>query len=167
MPIETIQYKGSSYPAFQSSGNASRFIIPFALEVCKGVGLDIGYSRREWKLPGAIGVEPSIDFTYDAMNLPEGQFDYIMSSHMLEHYKGNFANLLDYWTTKLKEGGVLFLYLPDYSQYYWRVWNNRKHIHSLTPIILKDYLEQSGQYKNIFVSGIDLNNSFAVMAEKK
>lgn len=165
--IETIDYKNNSYPAFQASGNAARFIMPFALEVCKGTGLDIGYSKQEWKLPGAIGVEPSIDFTYDAMNLPEGQFDYIFSSHMIEHYKGNLANLLDYWTTKLKTGGVLFLYLPDYSQNYWRMWNNRKHIHSLTPQILSDYLKQSGAYKNIFVAGVDLNNSFAVMAEKK
>lgn len=164
--IDTIQFNGKEYPAFQASGNAARFIMMFALEVCKGKGLDIGYSNPDWKMPGAIGVEPSIDFTYDAMHLPDGQFDYIFSSHMVEHFKGNFANLLDHWTTRLKEGGVLFLYLPDYSQYYWRVWNNRKHIHSLTPQILKDYLEQSKQYKNIFVSGVDLNNSFAVMAEK-
>lgn len=166
MPIATIEFNGQAYPAFQASGFAARFAFAFAQEVCKGKGLDIGYSQTEWKFPGAIGIEPSIDFTYDAMNLPEGEFDFITSFHMLEHYKGNFANLLDYWTSKIKSGGVLFLYLPDYSQYYWRTWSNRKHIHSLTPQILKDYLIQSWQYKNIFVSGVDLNNSFAVMAEK-
>ena len=164
--IETIQFNGREFPAFQASGNAARFIMPFALEVCKGTGLDIGFSKKEWKLPGAIGVEPSIDFTYDAMNLPDGEFDFLFSSHMLEHYKGNFANLLDYWTTKIKPCGTLFLYLPDYTQTYWRPWNNRKHIHALSPQLIKDYLDHSRQYTNIFISGIDLNNSFAVMAQK-
>jgi hypothetical protein len=27
----------------------------------------------------------------------------------------------------LNENGTLFLYLPDYSQEYWRPWNNKKH----------------------------------------
>ena len=165
--MELIEFNGKKYPAFQADGNASQFAIPFAVHVCKGKGLDIGYSKPEWKLPGAIGIEPSIDFTYDAMNLPEGEFDFIYSSHMIEHYKGNVANLLDYWTDKLKHGGVLFLYLPSYEQEYWRFWNNRKHIHSLTPKIMRDYLEAGTRYKNIFVSGIDLNSSFIVMAEKK
>ena len=164
--IQTIQFASETYPAFQATGNAARFCLPFALEVCKGKGLDIGYSTPDWKFPGAIGVEPSIDFTYDAMNLPEGEFDYIHSSHMAEHFKGNLANLLDYWTSKLKSGGVLFLYLPDYTQKYWRFWNNRKHVHSLSPQIIKDYLIASEQYKNIFVSGVDLNNSFIAVGEK-
>lgn len=165
--IKTIDFGGEVYPAFQAEGFAAKFVFPFAKEVCTGIGLDIGYSKPEWKFPGAIGVEPSIDFTHDAMNLPDGEFDYIFSSHMAEHFKGNLANLLDYWTAHLKRAGVLFLYLPDYSQKYWRVWNNRKHIHSLTPTVMRDYLEASGKYEKIFVSGVDLNNSFIAMAEKK
>jgi len=164
--IETIEFQGEYYPAFQAKGFAAQFVFPYAAKVCKGIGLDIGYSKAEWKFPGSIGVEPSIDFTHDAMNLPDGEFDYIFSSHMIEHFKGNLANLLDYWTTKLKSGGVLFLYLPDYSQKYWRFWNNRKHIHSLDGTIMRAYLESSKKYKNIFISGVDLNNSFSVMAEK-
>ena len=164
--IEVIEFNGKSYPAFQAKGNASQFSLPFALHVCKGKGLDIGYSNSDWKFPGAIGVEPSIDFTHDAMNLPEGEFDFIHSSHMIEHFKGNVANLLDYWAGKIKSGGTLFLYLPSYEQEYWRFWNNRKHIHSLTPVIMKDYLIATQKYKNIFVSGVDLNSSFIAMAEK-
>lgn len=166
--IETLTYGNKVYPAFQASGNASRFIIPFALEVCKGNGLDIGYSNPEWKLPGAMGIEPSIDFTYDAMNLPQGQFDYIFSSHMLEHFKGNFSTLLDYWTSKIKGGGVLFLYLPNMeTQEYWRGWNNLKHVHYLTPKILNQYFEgRKENWNKLFISETDLNASFAVMAEK-
>jgi 2-polyprenyl-3-methyl-5-hydroxy-6-metoxy-1,4-benzoquinol methylase len=168
MPIETIQYKGKDYPAFQATGNASRFILPLAEIFCKGQGLDIGYSKQEWKLPGAIGIEPGIDFTYDAINLPQGQFDYIFSSHMLEHYKGNFAQLLDYWTSKIKMGGILFLYLPHMKyQHYWRPWENTKHIHYITPKIMKQYFEDRKEnWKHCFISGKDLNYSFTIIAEK-
>jgi len=44
--IEIIEFQGHRYPKFQSDGNAARFCRPFALEVCKGVGFDIGYSRE-------------------------------------------------------------------------------------------------------------------------
>ena len=65
----------------------------------------------------------------------------------------------------MKIGGVLFLYLPDYSQEYWKPWNNRKHLNIFSPTILKDYLEDK-KYNNIFTSQVDLNNAFMVMAEK-
>jgi hypothetical protein len=67
----------------------------------------------------------------------------------------------------MKQGGVLFLYLPDFSQSYWRAWHNRKHIHCFTPKIFKTYLaDQPAMWKTGFVSGVDLNNSFMVIAEK-
>ena len=63
-----------------------------------------------------------------------------------------------------KNGGII-LYLPNFSQKYWRPWNNRKHNHCFTPEIIKQYLQDSNM-KNIFISGIDLNNSFMVVCEK-
>jgi hypothetical protein len=57
------------------------------------------------------------------------------------------------------------LYLPDFSQKYWRPWNNKKHNHVFIPEFLKDFLKDHNM-KNIFVSGIDLNNSFMVVCEK-
>jgi hypothetical protein len=82
----------------------------------------------------------------------------------LEHLD-NWVDALEYWTSVLKVGGVLFLYLPHYSQEYWRPWNNRKHLHIFTPEIIKDYMLSRG-YINIFGSGPDLNNSFMVVGEK-
>lgn len=166
MPIPTIQFRDELYPQFQASGFARRFIMPFAKEVCHGFGLDVGYYKPEWKFPDAIGIEPTIDPRYDAMTLPCGEFDYIFSSHMLEHYKGNWCDVLDYWITKLHRGGVLFLYLPHPSQEYWLPMNNRKHVHSISPELMKKYLTETGWLKNIFVSSYDLNNSYAAMAEK-
>src|SRR6478609_3804557 len=104
--IDIITYKNSDYPEFQSQGFAARFAFPFAEIVCKGVGLDIGCNRPEWALKGAIQIDPLIDPKYDAYNLPEGEFDYIFSSHCLEHLK-DWVGAIDYWNTKLKEGGVL------------------------------------------------------------
>lgn len=181
MPIETIEFKGDIYPKFQSEGNAAQFAIPFAKHFCKGVGYDIGYNKPEWKFPGAMGVDdgrvhlPNMpvyveqcDSEWNATNFPDGpNVDYIFSSHCLEHLP-NWVDILDYWATKLKSGGVLFLYLPDFSQKYWRGWHNRKHLHAFTPGIFKHYIkDNSDVWKHGFVSGVDLNNSFMVVVEKK
>lgn len=194
MPIETIEHLGNKYPRFQASGNAARFVKEFAKEVCKGVGVDVGCNRREWCLEGAIPVDPLIN-NWNAYDLPThwnfnpeiplfervengdlvavagGEvnielFDYCFSSHVCEHLP-NWVTALDYWHSRLKVGGVVFLYLPDHSQTYWRSHFNRKHIHNLTPEIVGDYFkDQPNMWTNVFVSGVDLNNSFVVMAEK-
>jgi len=160
--IETITYKGKTYPKFQSEGYASRFAIPYAEQICKGVGVDIGCNRLEWAFPGSYPVDPEIN-ELDAMNFPYENLDYIFSSHCLEHLN-DWVSVLDYWKTKLKPGGVLFLYLPDYSQLYWRPWNNRKHLNIFSPQIIRDYMEDRG-YKNVFTSGVDLYNGFMVFGE--
>ena len=161
--MKTITHDGNKYPKFQSVGNAAQFAIPFAKHVCTGTGVDIGCNREEWKFPGAYAVDPSIN-DYDALNFPYDNLDYVFSSHCLEHIS-NWVDVLVYWTSKLKSGGTLFLYLPDYSQTYWRPWHNRKHVNIFTPDILADYMNARG-YTNIFKSGVDLNNAFMVMGEK-
>lgn len=170
MPIETIEFKGKHYPLFQTNGNAARFCQPFALEVCKGMGLDVGCSKKGWAFPGSRPIDLSFDDGYHATNLPlthnGGLWDYITSSHMAEHFIGNLADMFDHWASRLKSGGVMFLYLPDYSQEYWRWENNRKHIHTLTPQIMKNYLHNNPTWNKWFVSGVDAYNSFTVMAER-
>lgn len=166
MGIPTIEHNGRQYPEFQSKGFAAQFAIPFAKQVIgdNKVGFDIGCNRKEWAYPGSFTVDPEIDATFDAYNLPPIQVDYVFSSHCLEHLP-HWVNALDYWISKLHAGGVLFLYLPDYSQSYWRPWYNRKHIHVFTPLIIEDYLKSAG-LTNVFVSGVDMNNSFIAMGEK-
>ena len=163
--IKTIQYKNEIYPLFQSIGNASQFAIPYAKQVCNGEGYDIGCMKKEWSFPGSIPIDTSFNDGYHATNLPKKNIDYIFSSHCLEHIS-NWVETMDYWYETLKNGGVLFLYLPDYSQVYWRPWNNRKHANIFTPQIIEDYMVDKG-YKNIFKSSVDLNNSFMIFGEKK
>jgi predicted SAM-dependent methyltransferase len=162
--IETIQHKDNRYPKFQSNGNAARFCMPYALEVCKGYGVDIGCNRKEWAFPGAMMVDPVIDEKLTASNFPYDNLDYIFSSHCLEHLY-DWVDVLDYWYDKLKTRGVLFLYLPDYSQSYHRPWSNRKHKNIFTSDVINDYMVDKG-YKNIFKSGVDLYNAFMIMGEK-
>lgn len=162
--MEIIIYKGDLYPAFQSTGNAARFCLPFAKEVCKGVGYDIGCNREEWALPGSIPIDINDGSGYHAMNLPDRDVDFVFSSHCAEHLD-SWVDAFDYWRTVIKMGGILFLYLPDYSQKYWRLWSNRKHKHTMRPDEIKDYLEDNG-WNKIFISGVDLNNSFTVIAHK-
>ena len=161
--MEIINFEGENYPLFQSKGNASQFSIPFAIHFCKGTGYDIGFCKEEWKLPNAIGIDICLNNGYHANNLPDEKVDFIYSSHCLEHVD-NWIETLELWISKIKENGILFLYLPDFSQKYWRPWNNRKHKQCLTPDILKIFF-QDKKLKNIFVSGIDLNNSFIIVGQ--
>ncbi len=163
--MEWIEFKGRKYPKFQSLGNASQFAVPFALHYCKGTGYDIGFSKEEWKLPGAIGIDLSLNDGYHANCLPEREekVDYIYSSHCLEHVDCWYETL-EYWMMNIKSGGILFLYLPDISNNYWRPWHNKKHKTVLTPSILHSFMEDHG-ITQFLISNIDLNCSFYVIAE--
>ena len=162
--IETIHFKGETFPMFQAQGNAAQFALPFAKKVCKGTGFDIGFCKLEWKFPGAVGIDLCVDDEYNAFNLPDYTVDYIFSSHCLEHLN-SWVSALEYWVSRLKPGGVLFLYLPHKTQKYWRPYYNRKHIHSLDPELIQEFLTDLNM-KNIFISSYDLNNSFYVIAVK-
>lgn len=161
--MEVITFNGVEYPKFQSQGFAAQFAIPYAKQVCKGKGVDIGCAKNEWCFPGAIPIDPVIN-EYHALHFPYTNLDFIFSSHCLEHLD-NWVDVLDFWHERLRTGGIIFLYLPDYSQEYWRPWNNRKHKNIFTAEIISDYLKHKN-FVNIFKSGVDLNNAFMVFGEK-
>lgn len=164
--LDTVEFNGRKYPAWQASGNAARFIMPFAKEVCTMNGFDIGCHSKKWALPGAVPIDIVFNNGFDAYNLPKcfakGEVNYIFSSHCLEHLP-NWVTALDYWIDTISPGGVLFLYLPHYDQEYWRPWNNHKHIHALHPQVLRDYFENKNRVNDLYITGADLNHSFAVL----
>lgn len=184
MPIETIKFNNQLYPAFQAEGNFMQYLIPFANKVCQGKGVDIGCKKLEWAFPGARPID--IEFNeldengklIEAYNLPEKDYDYIISSHCLEHLP-NWVDALEYWGSCLKSGGVLCLYLPHNHQTYWEPFNNRKHIHSFSPYLLERYFSDMYNQKSagdgktrwnqskIFISERDINHSFIVIVEKE
>lgn len=155
-----FQYKDSLYPSYIKAGNAASYIVPFAKEFCKGYGLDIG-GFFDWTFPGAIPINIVLDDQWDAYNLPDEQYDYIFSSHTLEHLS-DYVEALRYWKDHLKGNGVLFLYLPHPDMEYWRPQNNRKHLHLFYPIDMRDLLIDIG-FEDVLYSERDLYWSFSIV----
>lgn len=111
-------------------------------------------------------IDPTIDERFDAVNFPIDCYnlDYIINSYILEHVP-NVVETLEYWKGALKENGILFTYLPSDKSEYWKIQHNRKHLHEFRPKQFKKLLQDLG-FKNIFVSGTDLNNSFLSICNK-
>jgi SAM-dependent methyltransferase len=152
-----FSYKGALYPDYIKTGNAVRFITQIALQFCQGNGVDVGAGG--WPLPGAQPID--VKFGGDAMKLPEGPFDYVFSSHALEHLVDP-VGALEHWKSRLRPGGVLFLYLPHPDMTYWLPQNNRKHLHTWTPQQMHRLVEDLG-FNNVLSSDRDLAWSFAVV----
>lgn len=155
-------YDGRIYPDYLRNGNAVQHIIPAAKHYCKGRGLDIG-GTPDWHFPGAEIVNPAFG-EFDAAKLPGKDYDYIFSSHTLEHIE-NYADALKLWRDALRPGGQLFLYLPHPDMVYWRPENCKKHVHSFTPQKVAYVLDKLG-FVQIFYSNRDFYWSFAVTGVK-
>jgi SAM-dependent methyltransferase len=166
-----FEYRGDLYPEYLKHGNACQFIAPVAKHFCTGIGLDVGAGK--WPLPGAFPVDKNTslhDVADDhitgagALHLPEGQYEYIFSSHCLEHLTNPIA-ALEHWKTRIKPGGVLFLYLPHPDQIYWRPQWNHKHLHSWRPEDMAQILRDLG-FVNVLHSERDMAWSFACVGFK-
>lgn len=155
------EYDGALFPTYLKDGNALRFILPVAAHFCKGNGLDIGCGK--WPFPGATPID--ITLGHDAMALPAGEYDYIVSSHALEHL-ADPVGALEHWKTRLRSGGCLFLYLPDAAAMpYWRPTRNRKHLHMWSPFEMADMFGELG-FIDVIRSERDLAWSFSVVGWK-
>jgi len=152
-----FSYKGKSYPEILKNGNAMQYILPIASQFCKGKGIDVGCGN--WCLPGA---EPwDISSGGPANNLPEKKYDYIFSSHCLEHVVDP-VSAVEHWRDRLNPNGCLFLYLPHPDMEYWRPANNRKHLHILHPEDVAHMLRSLG-FVNVLHSERDFYWSFVVV----
>jgi SAM-dependent methyltransferase len=60
---------------------------------------------------------PAPDIVADAAKIPlrDGAFDFLLSSHMLEHHQNTLRTLYE-WKRVLKPGGVIFLVLPHHAR---------------------------------------------------
>lgn len=150
-------YRGALYPDYIRRGDACRFIRPVAEHFCRGQGLDIG--AGPWPFPGAVPVD--LAEGGDALALPPGPFDYIFSSHCLEHLVDPIA-ALEHWKTRIKRSGVLFLYLPHPDMEYWRPQHCRKHRHIWRPEEMRQILVDLG-FADALASERDMAWSFAVV----
>jgi len=191
MKIETVEHNGNLYPKYQINGNASRFYEPFALEVCKGFGVDVGCNRMDWMFNNknqlhierlefstkeyclentfnstfTFPIDPILN-GYSATNFPSWceNLDFIYSSNCLEHIP-NYIEVLEYFKNHLKDDGTLFLALPHPDQSYHRPESNKKHIHLFHPKDMVECLKYLG-FKNIFCSERDLYWGFSLFCNK-
>ena len=152
-----FEFEGHVYPSFIRDGNAQFYVAPIANQFCKGVGLDVGCGK--FPLSGTRGID-RINGD-DAMDLPAGQWDFIFSSHFLEHAVNPVAAIL-HWKTRIKPGGVLFLYLPHPDALLWRPEHNREHLHLLWPRDVADMLRALG-FVDVLHSERDLAWGFSVV----
>lgn len=160
-----VYCKGERYPSYMKGGSACSFILPFAQEFCKGEGLDIGGFDNQ-VFPGAKPINIIIPDEFDAYNLPEGKFDYIFSSHTLEHLP-DYVKALKLWMEHLKDvEGVLFLYLPHPDMVGWRPQHNKKHLHMFYPKDIDQLLRDLG-FDDVIVSERDLYWSFCAVGIKR
>lgn len=150
-----FEYKGKKYPEYLKHGNAAQFILPTAKYFCEGKGLDVGASI--WGYPGATPID--LKYGRDALNLPGNDWDFIFSSHCLEHITDPVL-ALEHWRSKLRPGGVLFLYLPHPDMEYWRPQNCRKHLHIFYPKDTAKMLTDLG-FKDVIYGKRDLAWGFA------
>jgi SAM-dependent methyltransferase len=102
-----------------------------ASRYCEGKGIDVGCGSKK-TVPSAIGVDltpvgergsagsqlleiSKADITASGDDLPmfkEGELDYVVASHNLEHYQDPVKAIQE-WYRVLKPGGRLILVMPD------------------------------------------------------
>ncbi len=162
------QYLGERYPDYLNHGNASAFIVPKALEYCKGQGIDIGAST--WPLPGATPVENEPhQNAYELDSIADGSLDFVFSSHCLEHLD-RWRDALALWIRKLKPQGILFLYMPHESMKMWNPagpWVGYTHRWKPRHEILVPFLREHGMEIVEFNPSRDAWWSFHIVARRR
>lgn len=86
-------------------------------EYCQGFGINVGCGRRH--MAGVLNIDTSEsadpEMYADASMLPfrSGLFDFVVSSHCLEHVREAPLIVLCEWLRVLKKGGILAFIVPD------------------------------------------------------
>jgi ADP-heptose:LPS heptosyltransferase/predicted SAM-dependent methyltransferase len=139
--------------SFAGEGNKIKWR---AAPYVKGLGLDIACGPYK-VFPHSIGLDGAAyqsfdnkgpNLVMDCTALPlfsDGMFDYIFSSHFLEHVVDPEAVLREWWK-KIKVGGVLILYLPHKAYYpnCGQPGANPDHKHDFFPDDIVRYMKSMG-----------------------
>jgi SAM-dependent methyltransferase len=162
-------YMERFYPDYLTVGGASYAIRLQAQKFCKGRGVDVGAGL--WPLPGSIPIDiergPGRDFSI--ADIEDNSIDYVFSSHCLEHIE-KWQKDLKEWISKLKKGGIVFLYLPHPECKIWEPGSpfvGCGHRWKPTPEIIKRFLQEVHCEIVQFDDGPDAMQSFYVCACKR
>jgi 2-polyprenyl-3-methyl-5-hydroxy-6-metoxy-1,4-benzoquinol methylase len=150
---------------------------------CVGKGIDVGSGFRKTH-PDAIGIDiipkgkigehgcmqgmrSVADITTSGDNLymfEDGELDYVINRHNLEHYVDVVRTLLE-WKRVLKVGGILGMVLPDESKIN-TIALDPTHKHCFTPESIKGILELIGGFAIERLERVIENWSFLIVARK-
>lgn len=163
------EYKGKFYPDYLTVGGACHAIFREALKFCKGDGIDVGAGL--WPLPGSVPVDiwrgPGAAKNID--DIPIGSQDFVFSSHCLEH-NSDWENKLHDWISKLKLGGIVFLYMPHPDCGIWEVGSpfvGGEHKWTPTPEVIRLALQRVHCRVIARDDGPDAMQSFWLCAQKE
>jgi hypothetical protein len=162
-------YENEFYPDYLTVGGNTFAIRRTALKYCNGTGIDIGASF--WPLPGSLPIdtETGPGIANKIEDIPPNSQDYVFSSHCLEHIE-HWNEALDTWISKIKDDGIIFLYLPHPSCKLWHVSNpfmSGIHAWAPAPEIIRDALLKRGLAIIDSDDGPDHFYSFYICAQKK
>jgi SAM-dependent methyltransferase len=161
-------YKERFYPDYINMGGASHAIFREAKKFCQGKGIDIGAGF--WAFPGSIPIDTTRGrgLSTTLADIECNSQDYVFSSHCLEHVD-NWQDELRIWVSKIKKGGILFLYLPHQECEIWHPGSpfvGTGHRWIPTPDIVKQEINAIGLNIVSFDDGPDAMWSFYVCARK-
>lgn len=133
-------FQSRRYPNFIKTGDAKAFIEDYAMQFCRGRGLDVGAGKHP--LRGARAIDDARENAYDIQE-ESGTIDFVFSSHTLEHVP-EIDKALNEFARVLRVGGVLFLYLPHPASEMWLPDNFRHHLHRLPPGEMQERVKAAG-----------------------
>jgi hypothetical protein len=162
------KYKGKIYPDLLTVGGAGLFIFRTAKEYCKGSGIELGAGL--WPFPESLPIDiwrgPGAGRSLN--DIPTASQNYVFSSHCLEHVS-EWQSELDIWISKLKSGGVIFLYLPHPECGIWNPGSpmvGSEHKWQPEPQVVKNALQAKGFEIIACDDGPDAMMSFFVCGKK-
>jgi len=112
--INRYRFRLVSRPAMAketSKARARRIAEGFFDRYFKGRGLDVGYGG-DLVVPNCRGWDVEDGDAHDLATVGDNSYDFVYSSHILEHLQ-NPAKALRNWWRVLKPGGYLILYVPE------------------------------------------------------
>lgn len=150
---------------------------------CRGRGIDVGCGHRK-VAPECIGIDiippgglgrhgvvagrtSVADIQASGDDLPmfrDGELDYVVSNHNLEHYVDVVKTLTE-WRRVLRPGGRLALVVPD-ERAGDTVFLDPTHKHAFTPESLVCLLERVGGFEDIQTAPAVPHWSFLLSARK-
>lgn len=113
----SVEYrKKQRFMSETTKAKKRRLYEEFFKKYCQGKGIDIGCGKYDKIFPDADGWDKEQgDATY-MEGVPDGYYDYVYSSHCLEHIVDHITALRN-WARIIKKGGFLIVTVPHRDLY--------------------------------------------------